>query len=73
MGDRKENSSTEYHPPKEQKVRKKESIPSMLERGMKALEGNNRLLEQRRKERGIVDPPAKDAAGSSGSSADQKK
>ena len=73
MGDRKENSSKEPYPPKEQNVRKKESISSMLERGMKALEGNNRLLEQRRKERGILDTSAKDAAGSSRSSADQKK
>ena len=73
MGDRRETSSKEHHPPKEQNVRKKESIPSMLERGMKALKGNNRLLEQRRKERGILDTSATDAAGSSRSSADQKK
>lgn len=73
MGDRTENPSKEYHPPEEQKVRKKESIPSMLERGMKALEGNKRLFEQRRKERGIVDTSAKDTSGGSGSSADQKK
>lgn len=40
---------------------------------MKALEGNERIFEQRRSERGIVDKSAKDAAGSSGSGADKKR
>ena len=73
MSDRKENSSKEYHPLEEQKVRKKESMASMLERGVKALEGNKRLFEQRRKERGEVDTSAKDVSGGSGSSGYKKK
>lgn len=47
MDDRKQSSSKEHYPPEEQKMRKKESIPSMLERGMKAVEGNNRLLKKK--------------------------
>ena len=76
MGDRKQRSSKENDPSEEQEICKKESIPSMLERGMKAVEGNNRRLEQGQKERGNTGKEttsAKDTSGSSKGGADHKK